>query len=78
MVDSVCSSSSKHAEGESFGLGSCESVSNRYEGRHRIGEGTYGIIYRATDRITGRMVALKRLLPHNECQDGFPLTSLRA
>lgn len=60
-----------------FDHGACESVSGRYEKRDRIGEGTYGIIYRAFDRRLQRLVALKRLLPHNEAQDGFPLTSLR-
>ena len=29
-----------------FDHGACESVSGRYEKRDRIGEGTYGIIYR--------------------------------
>jgi serine/threonine protein kinase len=60
-----------------FGLGACASVTQRYERRDRVGEGTYGVIYKAWDRQLQRVVALKRLLPHNEAQDGFPLTSLR-
>ena len=60
-----------------FGVGACASVQQRYERRDRVGEGTYGVIYRAWDRQLQRVVALKRLLPHNEAQDGFPLTSLR-
>lgn len=43
----------------------------------RIGEGTYGVVYRAFDRTTGGVVALKRCLPHHELSDGFPLTTLR-
>jgi hypothetical protein len=40
-------------------------------------QGTYGMVYRAIDRANGRMVALKRVILHNEKADGFPLTSLR-
>jgi serine/threonine protein kinase len=43
----------------------------------RIGEGTYGIVYKARDKETRQFVALKRCLPHNESSDGFPLTTLR-
>jgi serine/threonine protein kinase len=34
-------------------------------------------VYRGLDKATGRTVALKRVILHNEKQDGFPLTSLR-
>lgn len=57
-------------------LGKCESV-RRYKKINRIGEGTYGFVYRAIDRTTKKVVALKRIIMHNEQQDGFPLTSIR-
>jgi hypothetical protein len=57
--------------------GTCDDVSARYRKVDRIGEGTYGVVYRALDRITGDVVALKRCLPHHESSDGFPLTTLR-
>lgn len=57
-------------------LGACTSVSD-YQKLHRIGEGTYGFVYKAVNRATGRTVALKRIILHNEQQDGFPLTSVR-
>ena len=37
----------------------------------RIGEGTYGTVYRATERATGTVVALKKVLLHNEKQVSF-------
>jgi serine/threonine protein kinase len=43
----------------------------------RIGKGTYGTVYRATDATSGATVALKRITMHNEVDDGFPLTALR-
>jgi len=57
--------------------GRCPNVSSRYEKLGRIGEGTYGVVYRARDKVTGDIVALKRCLPHHEASDGFPLTTLR-
>jgi serine/threonine protein kinase len=56
--------------------GSCRSVQD-FEKSCRIGEGTYGTVYRAVEKKTGKVVALKRVLLHNEKQNGFPLTSLR-
>ena len=38
----------------------CRSVEN-YEKLNKIEEGTYGIVYRARDRQTGEIVALKQL-----------------
>ena len=43
----------------------------------RIGEGTYGTVYKAVEKTTGAVVALKRVTLHNEKQAGFPITSLR-
>ncbi len=42
----------------------------------RIEEGTYGVVYRAKDKRTNEIVALKRLKMEKE-RDGFPITSLR-
>lgn len=55
----------------------CPNVSERYEKVGRIGEGTYGIVYKARDRKTHQFVALKRCLPHHQASDGFPITTLR-
>jgi hypothetical protein len=57
--------------------GACENVSQRYEKVGRVGQGTYGVVYKARDKIKGGYVALKRCLPHHESSDGFPLTTLR-
>ena len=57
--------------------GRCPSVSDRYEKIGRIGEGTYGVVYKARDKQTGGICALKRCLPHHEASDGFPQTTLR-
>lgn len=61
---------------ESDAFGSCPSV-DQYQKAHRIGEGTYGYVYKAIHKSTQRIVALKRIILHNEAQDGFPLTSIR-
>ena len=57
--------------------GSCSNVSSRYEKIGRIGEGTYGVVYKARDIKSQDFVALKRCLPHHEASDGFPTTTLR-
>ncbi|PSC68206.1 cyclin-dependent kinase G-2-like isoform X1 [Micractinium conductrix] len=47
-----------------------------YEKIKRIGEGTFGVVYKAKDRRTGELVALKRLRMERE-RDGMPVTSVR-
>eukprot|EP01041_Mallomonas_annulata_P008575 gene8575-17685_t len=56
--------------------GACRSVSS-FQKLNRIGEGTYGMVYRALDRKSNTIVALKRIILHNESKDGFPLTTIR-
>ncbi|KAJ3220395.1 Cyclin-dependent kinase 11A [Dinochytrium kinnereticum] len=53
----------------------CRNVDN-YEKLNRISEGSYGIVYRAKDRATGEIVALKKLKLDRET-NGFPVTTLR-
>lgn len=57
--------------------GRCSDVAEKFEKLGRIGEGTYGIVYKARDKVSGKYVALKRCLPHHESSDGFPITTLR-
>lgn len=47
-----------------------------YEKIKRIGEGTFGVVYKARDRRTGEIVALKKLRMDRE-RDGMPVTSVR-
>ncbi|XWS51372.1 hypothetical protein CRYUN_Cryun12cG0171300 [Craigia yunnanensis] len=57
----------------------CRSVFE-YEKLNKISEGTYGIVYRAKDKTTGEIVALKKvkILDRRDSEEyGFPLTSLR-
>ena len=56
--------------------GACRDV-NRYEKLNRIGQGTYGTVYRGRDKVNQKIVALKRVILHNEKNDGFPTTSVR-
>lgn len=56
-------------------LAPCAHV-DKYEALNRIEEGSYGVVTRAKDRVTGEVVALKKLKLERET-DGFPITSLR-
>lgn len=50
--------------------------SDLYEKLEKIGEGTYGAVYKARNRETNEMMALKRLKLESETE-GFPITSIR-
>ena len=41
-----------------------------------VGEGTYGFVYKAKDKITGEFVALKKIKLETE-DEGIPSTALR-
>ncbi|MQL70938.1 hypothetical protein Taro_003232 [Colocasia esculenta] len=51
-------------------------VMDLYEKLEKVGEGTYGKVYRARERATGKIVALKKTrLPEDD--EGVPPTTLR-
>ncbi|XP_010503488.1 PREDICTED: cyclin-dependent kinase G1 isoform X2 [Camelina sativa] len=50
---------------------------NEYHKLSKINEGTYGVVYKAKDRKTEEIVALKMIKMNMEDEYGFPLTSLR-
>ncbi|KAG0368731.1 Cyclin-dependent kinase 10 [Gamsiella multidivaricata] len=47
-----------------------------FEKLNKVGEGTYGVVYRARDKKTEEVVALKRIRMERE-NDGLPISSLR-
>ena len=55
-------------------LGQCRSVSE-FEKLNRVGEGTYGIVYRARDTKTKEVVALKKIRMESE-KEGDDLMQL--
>eukprot|EP00118_Oscarella_pearsei_P029116 m.3693 g.3693 ORF g.3693 m.3693 type:complete len:946 (+) comp9713_c0_seq1:130-2967(+) len=49
-----------------------------YEVLEEIGEGTYGHVYKAKDKLTGDLCALKKVRLDNEKEkEGFPITAVR-
>jgi cyclin-dependent kinase len=48
----------------------------RYQKMEKIGEGTYGIVYKAKDRVTGEIIALKKIRLEAE-DEGIPSTAIR-
>lgn len=48
----------------------------QYEKVEKIGEGTYGVVYKARDRITNETIALKKIRLEQE-DEGVPSTAIR-
>ncbi|KAL1984791.1 hypothetical protein VTN96DRAFT_8732 [Rasamsonia emersonii] len=53
----------------------CSNI-REFEFLGKLGEGTFGEVYKARSKRDGSIVALKKILMHNE-KDGFPITALR-
>jgi len=49
---------------------------DKFQKIEKIGEGTYGIVYKARDKETGKIVALKKISLDTECE-GVPSTAIR-
>eukprot|EP00958_Prasinococcus_capsulatus_P027838 scaffold5956_cov385-Prasinococcus_capsulatus_cf.AAC.2 len=53
-----------------------QTVLEQYQKLEKIGEGTYGKVYKARDNLTGELVALKKTRLEVE-EEGVPATALR-
>ncbi|TIB06354.1 hypothetical protein E3P96_00533 [Wallemia ichthyophaga] len=51
-------------------------INKEYKLSDKIGEGTFGVVFKATSRSTSNQVAIKKILVHT-AKDGFPTTSIR-
>ena len=56
-------------------LGQCRHV-GEYEKLNRVGQGTYGIVYRARDSKSGEILALKRMRVE-KLREGIGISSIR-
>ncbi|RYR64367.1 hypothetical protein Ahy_A03g010488 isoform B [Arachis hypogaea] len=52
------------------------SFMEQYEKVEKIGEGTYGVVYKARDRVTNETIALKKIRLEQE-DEGVPSTAIR-
>ena len=53
-----------------------EKIVCEYEKVEKIGEGTYGVVYKAKHRKTGKLAALKKIRLESE-EEGVPSTAIR-
>ncbi|KAI9683193.1 MAG: serine/threonine protein kinase, CMGC, CDC2/CDK sub [Trizodia sp. TS-e1964] len=53
----------------------CSSIKT-YKILSKLGEGTFGEVHKGLSLVNGNIVALKKIIMHNE-KDGFPITALR-
>ena len=68
-------SSVQYPSSQHYLFANCRCVSD-FEKLHTIGEGTYGTVYCAKDKLSQEIVAIKKVKIHDR-KEGFPITSLR-
>ena len=79
---SMRASTTSHAQGGGGGAGNhgrqayVDALSRRYHRVQKVGEGTYGVVYKARDNVTGNFVALKKIRIDGE-DEGVPSTAIR-
>jgi serine/threonine protein kinase len=57
---------------------STTSTKDKYERTEKLGEGTYGVVYKGRDRNTGDVVAIKKIrISSRDDDEGIPQTALR-
>ena len=52
------------------------SRAEKYEKLDKLGEGTYGVVYKARDKDTNEVFALKKIRLESE-EEGIPSTAIR-
>jgi serine/threonine protein kinase len=57
-------------------MNTAREMAGTYQKIEKIGEGTYGVVYKARDRNTGAIVALKKIRLESE-EEGVPSTAIR-
>ncbi|MCJ1388011.1 hypothetical protein MMC18_000855 [Xylographa bjoerkii] len=66
-----------HLDNSAEFLGDCTSIDS-FEQLNQLGEGTYGVVHRARERTSGKIIALKQIrMSSEERQNGIPITALR-
>ena len=53
-----------------------EEMAERYQNIKKLGEGTYGVVYKAKDLVTNNFVAIKKIRLEN-ASEGIPSTAMR-
>lgn len=57
-------------------FGGCRRIEDAYERIGHLGQGTYGEVFKARDKASGEIVAVKKIKMENE-KEGFPITAVR-
>ncbi|KAH7727623.1 CMGC/CDK/CDK9 protein kinase [Aphelenchoides avenae] len=75
IIGKICASPALLSYIDTFQFPYLNDVTN-YEKILKIGQGTFGEVFKARCKTTGKLVALKKILMENE-KEGFPITALR-